>query len=180
MIMSSFPYHTIDPIIGLPTYQKKQELHAKLNANAASIYTNLCNGSHGLLRLTVSGAQCNSVSLVSFLVLANPSAISTYSLNTIAAKQAKETEVHDMTIKVFREYSLADNTLTQLLLVTVEEKYYRVIRNSLIGYANITTRALIQHLYTNYTDITSTQLSNNDAQMRYPYDPNQHIESLYE
>lgn len=83
-------------------------------------------------------------------------------------------------MRIFREYSLADNALKQLLLTSVEEKYYRVLRNSLIGYASITTRMFIQYLYTSYSNITSTQLADNDTQMRSPCDPNQHIEFLYE
>ena len=38
----------------------------------------------------------------------------------------------------------------------------------------------IQYLYTSYSNIISTQLADNDTQMRSPCDPNQHIESLYE
>ena len=34
-------------------------------------------------------------------------------------------------------------------------------------------------MYISYGDITLTQLSDNDAQMSSPYDPNQPIESLY-
>ena len=39
---------------------------------------------------------------------------------------------------------------------------------------------MIQHLYTGYGNITSTQLANNDITLRSAYDPNQPIESFYE
>ena len=54
------------------------------------------------------------------------------------------------------------------------------MRNSLIGYANVTTRSLIKFLYQAYGNITSTQISYNDRKLRTPYDPNQPIEVLYE
>ena len=34
-ITAGFPHPTVDPIIGLPTYQTIQELHIKLNTNTA-------------------------------------------------------------------------------------------------------------------------------------------------
>ena len=54
------------------------------------------------------------------------------------------------------------------------------MRNSLIGYANVTTRSLIQYLYQAYCNITSTQVTDNDKKLRVPYDLNQPIEPLYE
>ena len=45
-IMASLPHSTIDPIPGIPTYVTIKELHVQLNANAASIFTNLGYGQH--------------------------------------------------------------------------------------------------------------------------------------
>ena len=60
-ITAGFPHPTFDPSIGLPSYETIKDLHVQLNANAASIFSNLGDGHHGLLRLTVSDAQYNSV-----------------------------------------------------------------------------------------------------------------------
>ena len=83
------PHPTVDPIINMPTYQTIQELHLKLNANAVSIYTNLGGGNHSFLRLTVSEAQYNSVSLIPFVAPTHPSAIPIYSLNATATRMGK-------------------------------------------------------------------------------------------
>ena len=122
----------------------------------------------------------NSVYVIPFVAPTNPGATPTYYLNANASRLEKEKEAYDTRLNIFREYLLVENTLKQLLLTAVEEKYYHVICNSRISYTNITTRTLIQHIYTSYGDIISTQLSNNDTQMRSPYDPNQSIEFLYE
>ena len=164
-ITAGFPHPTVDPIIGLPICQSVKELQVKLNANAASIYMNLGDGKHGLLRLTVYEIQYNTVALIPFIAPTNPG-ILIYSVNALIPKMAKEKVALDLATRSFREYVLADNALKQLLLNAVEDKYYRVLRDSLIGYTNVTTRTLIKHLFTNYGDITSTQLAANDAQLR--------------
>ena len=161
-ITAGFPHPTVDPIIGIPNYQSIKELQVKLNANAALIYTNLGDGKHGLLRLTVSETQYNTVALILFIVPTNPGVL-IYSVNASAQKMVKEKEAHDLATTSFREYTLVDNTLKQLLLNAVKDKYCRVLCDSLIGYVNVTTRTLIKHLFTNYGDITSTQLAANDA-----------------
>ena len=70
--MAGFPHPTVDPIVGLPSYETIKDLHVQLNVNAASIFSNLGDGQHGLLRLTVSDAQYNYVSTVPFVQTMNP------------------------------------------------------------------------------------------------------------
>ena len=79
-----------------------------------------------------------------------------------------------------RKYTIVDKVLKQLLLVAIEVKYYRVLRNNLIGYTSVATRDLIKHIDTSYSNIASTQLADNDVKLRSTYDYNQLIESVYE
>ena len=88
-ITTGFPHPNVDPIIGLPNYQSIKELQVKLNANAVLIYTNLGDGKHGLLRLTVSETQYNTVALILFIVPTNPGVL-IYSVNASAQKMVKE------------------------------------------------------------------------------------------
>ena len=85
-ITVGFPRPTFDSILGLSTYEIIKELHVQLNANVASIFTNLDDDQYGILRLTVSNAQCNSVSTIPFVVPINPGAASTYSTNSFSAR----------------------------------------------------------------------------------------------
>ena len=178
-ITTGFPHPAVDLILSLPTYETIKELHIQLNANAASIFANLGDNQHGLLRLTVSNAQFNSVSIVPFVAPANSGVTSTYPTNASSARIKQADDAHDKVYILFKEYTLADKTIKQLLLWVIEDKYYRTLRNNLIGYANVTSSDLIHHLYTSYGNITSTQLANSDVKLRSAYDPNQPIESLY-
>jgi hypothetical protein len=53
-IVDGFPYPTFPSIVGIPTYEALKDLQLALNANAASVRSNLGNGLLGLLALTVS------------------------------------------------------------------------------------------------------------------------------
>ena len=97
-------------------------------------------------------------------------------LNVTAAQIKQAVDQHELQTKLFREYTLVDKALKQLLLSAVEDKYYIVMHNSLIGYANVTTRSLSSL----WQHITSTQVSDNDKKLKTPYEPNQPIEALYE
>ena len=61
-IVDSFPFPTIPPIVGTPTYNTIAEVNLKLNSNSASVQSNLGCGTLGLLQLTVSPAVYNTLS----------------------------------------------------------------------------------------------------------------------
>lgn len=71
-IVDGFPHPNIAPIVGIPTYESIAELNLQLNANAASVQSNLGDGQLGLLALTVSPAVFNTLSAVAFVHPVNP------------------------------------------------------------------------------------------------------------
>ena len=48
-VKDTFPFLSVEPIVGQPTYDAIRTLHKKLNANAASVTSHLRNGRLGLL-----------------------------------------------------------------------------------------------------------------------------------
>ena len=52
-IVDGFPFPTILPIVGTPSYNTIAEVNLKLNSNFASIQSNLGCGTLGLIQLTV-------------------------------------------------------------------------------------------------------------------------------
>jgi hypothetical protein len=73
-IVDGFPHHpNIAPIAGIPTYESIAQLNLQLNANAASVQSNLGNGQIGLQEaLTVFPAVFNTLSAVAFVHPINP------------------------------------------------------------------------------------------------------------
>ena len=69
--------------------------------------------------------------------------------------------------------------LCNQLITEFEDTYFSSLRNAFDGYSRATTLHLIIHIYNNYTRILSTDLTENDKNMREPYNLNNPIKSLY-
>jgi hypothetical protein len=56
--------------------------------------------------------------------------------------------------------------------------YLDVLNNDMVGFANITSREMMDHLFMSYGNITAVDLENNFEQMRRAWDPQKPVESL--
>jgi hypothetical protein len=179
-IVDGFPFPTVHPIIGEPNYESIAALHLQLNANAASVQSHLGNGVLGLLYLTISPAVYATLSAVPFVPPVNPgptpiipdrSTVPT--TTTIRARFVEETDI-------FRQYSATDKALKQLLVGAVDEMFIRCLQTKYLGYLNVTTRDILDHLYAQYARISASDLQDNDVTFKSPYDPNLPIETLFD
>jgi hypothetical protein len=169
-------------MIGIPTYESIAEINLKLNANAASVHSNLGNGAHRLLALTIDPAVYNRISPDPFVPPANPGANPVLPNNSTVAFITELTWQHAASLRIWKEYMSTDKTLKQQLLAAIAAIaviYYRSLRNRITGYANVTTLTILLHLYDSYSSILHTNLIDNDTHMKAPYDPSQHIELLF-
>jgi hypothetical protein len=57
--------------------------------------------------------------------------------------------------------------------------YLDVLNNNMVGFANITAREIMDHLFMTYINITAVDLENNFEQIRRAWDPHQPVESLF-
>jgi hypothetical protein len=178
-IVEGFPFPTVHPIVGEPNYESIAALHLQLNANAASVQSHLGNGVLGLLYLTVSPAVYANLSATPFIPPTNPGpaaiipALSTgpNTLN-IRAEFAQDTEL-------FKQYSSTDKALKQLLVGAVDEMFIRSLQAKYLGYLNVSTRQILDHLYAQYARISSSDLQDSDVAFKKPYDPNLPIKTLF-
>ena len=123
-ILEGFPHPTITPVIGIPTYESIADLNLKLNANAASVHSNLGDGAHGLLALTIDPAVYNTISPILFVPPANPGVnplIPALSTNAIITKLTRQ---HSSSLKTWQEYQSTDKALKQQLLAAIDSMYY--------------------------------------------------------
>jgi hypothetical protein len=71
-VVDGFPHPAIAPIIGVPTYKSINALNLQLNANAASVQSNLGDGLLGLLYLTIPPDEYFALSASEFFLPKNP------------------------------------------------------------------------------------------------------------
>ena len=85
-IEDGFPFPTIPPIVGTPTYNTIAEVNLKINSNSASVQSNLGCGTLDLLQLTASLAVYNTMSSIAFIVPVNPVYIPIIQANSTGAQ----------------------------------------------------------------------------------------------
>jgi hypothetical protein len=69
--------------------------------------------------------------------------------------------------------------LKKQIITVFERIYLEVLNDDMVGFTNISTRAMIDHLFTTYGNITMVDLENNFEHIRRAWDPQQPVESLF-
>ena len=67
-----------------------------------------------------------------------------------------------------------------MIIGAVDKMFVRYLQTKYVEYLNISTRDIINHLYSEYARISVADLQNNDVVLKTAYDPNQPIESLFD
>jgi hypothetical protein len=57
--------------------------------------------------------------------------------------------------------------------------YFDILNDNMVGYANISARDMLDHLFETYGNITAVDLKINFEHMRRAWDPQQQVESLF-
>jgi hypothetical protein len=94
-IVDGFPHPTFPSIVGILTYDALKDLQLSLNANAASVRSNLGNCLLGLLALTVSPEVCDTLAGEAFVVPINPGPAATFPDALTGAQIANIRQDHD-------------------------------------------------------------------------------------
>jgi hypothetical protein len=103
-IVDGFPHPTIPSIIGILTYDALKDLQLVLNANAASVQSNLGNGLLGLLALTISPEVHDTLAGEPFTIPLNPGPAATIPDALTGAQIANIRQDHDKQNALFIEY----------------------------------------------------------------------------
>ena len=179
-ILETFPHKTINVIEGTPTFSALQEIQIQLNANAASVQSDLGDGLLGLLYLTVTPATYNTLSAIPFIPPVNPGALPQFNVRATSREVAAARAEHEHNLRIFREFHNTDKALKSLLIGAVDDMYIKALRHRITGYAQVSTRQILDHLYLHYGKLTPQDLQINDSRMKTPYNPHEPIENLYE
>jgi hypothetical protein len=178
-LIESFPHPTVPSIEGPPTYESITDILQILNANAASVHSELGGGALGHLSLTVSTAVYATLSATPFVAPTNPGPTPAIPPRTTVTETNNVIRNHREELRIWREYQNVDAALKQQLINAIAKIYLRTLQHRHTGFANVTTRQLISHLLQTYGNITPSDLATNDQKFRSAYDPAQPIEHLF-
>jgi hypothetical protein len=69
--------------------------------------------------------------------------------------------------------------LKKQIISVFEPMYLDILNDNMVGYANISARDMLDHLFETYGNITAVYLEINFEHMRRAWDPQQPVESLF-
>ena len=189
MTESNFPYPTLTPLSNdTPTVATLKTLHKQLNANAISVPSAQGNGALGHFRLVVSAAVYTAraaegapagAPAVFFDVPVNPGASATHAVGATGAQIAEVNRQHGLDTVEYKTYLNTEASLKQQLLAAVPEVFYEVLGDEEIGYANVPTLEILDHLDDTYGILTEDDIDNNLKLMHSPWSVNDPIETLF-
>ena len=182
VITASFPTLKLTPISSAthpPTYATLRAAQTQLNANAASIPSHGGDGLHGHVALTLSPTDYALLSAIPFLPPNNPPPILEHPAGLTAHQIAELNRIHTTACSVFRTYNEVDKALRTQIIDAVADHYIEDLYDPTLGYGNVSSLALLTHLWTNHGKITQDELDANQLRMQAPWNPPTPIEALF-
>jgi hypothetical protein len=160
------------PIKGSPDNSSLRALKGRLKQNAAFIPSNQGEGNHGHLGLILSNATYNTIAPdTPFNIPPNPGPTALYADDATGPQIAAAERLHKTRLEEFiRTRNVADS-LKHQLLATIPNIYLTVLKNPHIGYTNVPTHDLLDHLFVNYGVLHSLDPMANNAKISEQCDP---------
>ena len=109
----------------------------------------------------------------------NPGPTAQYPDNATQYQIQAANKAYEMATKIFNQYDACDHALKQLLIGAVDDIFINTLCDRHVGYANVSTRDLLTHLYNTYGKITEVDLNKNQEVMGEAFGPNLPIESFF-
>jgi hypothetical protein len=182
--IASFPHPILPTVQGEPDYQTIHAIRKLLQANSRAIDTHLGGGTLGHLGRIFSDASYAMVSPATDAgptLWVSPTAPGRAPANTdgTAAQISAARHIWEEEVQTYRTYTSVQQSLKYQIINVFEPMYLDVLNDDMVGFAGISARDMIDHLFTTYGNITAVDLENNFEHMRRAWDPQQPVESLF-
>jgi hypothetical protein len=183
-VIASFPYPVLPTVQGEPDYQTIHAIRKSLQGNSRAIDTHLGGGTLGHLGLIVSDASYAMIAPATdagLTLWVSPTAPGRDPANTdgTAAQISAARHIWEEDVQTYHTYTSVQQALKKQIISVFEPMYLEVLNENMIGFANISARDMLEHLFTTYGNITAVDLEINLEHMRRAWDPQQPVESLF-
>jgi hypothetical protein len=183
-VMASFPHPVLPTVQGEPDYQTIHATRKFLQANSRAIDTHLGGGTLGHLGLIISDA---SYAMIAPTTDAGPTLCTTpqppgrapANTDKTAAQISAARHIWEEDVQTYRTCTSVQQALKKQIISVFEPMYLDILNDNMVGYANISARDMLDHLFETYGNITAVDLELNFEHMRRAWDPQQPVESLF-
>jgi hypothetical protein len=182
-VMESFSHPVLPTVQGELDYQTIHATRKFLQANSRAIDTHLGGGTLGHLGLIISDA---SYVMIAPTTAAGPTLWTTSQApgrdpaNTdgTAAQIRATRHIWEEDVQTYRTCTSVQQALKNHIISVFEPMYLDILNDNMVGYANISSIYMLDHLFETYGNITVVDLEINFKNMRQAWDPQQPVESL--
>jgi hypothetical protein len=182
-VIASFPHPVLPTVQGDPDYQTIHTIRKFLQANSRAMDTHLGGGTLGHLSLSISDA---SYAMISPTTDAGPTLWATpnspgrapATTDGTAAQISAARHIWEEDVQTYLTCTSVQHSLKKQIISVFEPMYFDILNENMVGYANISARDILDHLFETYENITAVDLEINFEHMRRAWDPQQPVESL--
>lgn len=175
----NFPYETLTPIEGKPTNTTLQLLQRQLYTNARAVDSPRGGGTHGHMAMLLSDAEYIARAGVPFLIPFHPGAAPDTAVNATAAQIAEAIRAYNQALADVTLYNRLSAALTAQIITAVNASFLSTLEDPDFGFSDITPRAMLAHLRTEYGTMTPEELEHNRAALSEPWNLDEPIEDLW-
>jgi hypothetical protein len=184
-VTESFPRPVLPTVQGEPNYQTIHATRKFLQANSRAIDTHLGGGTLGHLGLIISD---DSYAMIAPATNAGPTRWATpqapgraqANMDGTAAQISAVRHIWEEDVQTYRTCTSVQQVLKKQIISVFKPMYLDILNDSMVAYANISARDMLDHLFETYGNITAVDLEINFENMRRAWDPQQPVETLYE
>jgi hypothetical protein len=183
-VIASFTHPVLPTVHGKPDCQTIHATWKCLQANSRAIDTQLGGGTLGHLGLIISDASYAMITPATDTgptLWISPQAPGRAPANTdgTAAQFSSARHVWEEDVQTYRTHTYVQQALKKQSISVFEPMYLDVLNDNMVGFANISARDMLDHLFTTYGNITAVDIEINFEHMRRAWDPQQPVESLF-
>jgi hypothetical protein len=162
-VMESFPHPVLPTVQGEPDYQTIHATRKFLQANSQAIDTHLGGGTLGHLGLIISDASYATIAPATDAgptLWTTPQAPGRAPANTdgTAAQISAARHIWEEDVQTYRTCTYLQQALKEQIMSVFEAMYLDILNDNMVGYANISARDMLDHLFKTYGNITAVDL----------------------
>eukprot|EP00957_Ditylum_brightwellii_P049384 3746888-Ditylum_brightwellii.AAC.1 len=178
--IADFSQHTVPKAPGEPIYKTTHIIHKILQENAASINSNAGGGAHEHLALVLTPGHYHQVTGHVFAPPTHPGPTPPNPRAFFATQDLQaQRDNYFAALYAYKVYHATDKALVKQKLSAFDERFYKALRDRLVGYRNRTVANFLHHLYGNYGQITSTMITKSEKHMATTFNPGLPIKALF-
>jgi hypothetical protein len=174
--MAIFLHPILPTVEGKPDYHTIHTTRMFLQANSRAIDTHLGGGTLGHLGLIISDT---SYSIIAPPTSGEPTLRETSNAlgrapattDGTAAQISAARHIWEEDVQTYRTNTSDQQALKKQIISVFEPMYLEILNDNMVGYANISARDMLDHLFENCSNITAVDLEINFEHMRLAWDP---------